>query len=140
MKLFRSQSKAERVGSVDGLSLFFGALLGANLGTIQHIPLAEYLQLIMLLAGAVVTIRLVSHSEHKSSVFWTVMLFAALLLGAAFVPRLQPEGLSPEAFHRILTTVGVWLGAVLLVEYWPAGRREAEAAAPTEPAGEPPQA
>jgi hypothetical protein len=35
--LFRSTSGG-KAGAIDGLNLFFGALLGANLGSIQGIP------------------------------------------------------------------------------------------------------
>lgn len=54
------QRAETRAGAIDGLNLFFGALLGANLGTLDHIRLVEYVQLIVLLAGTVVTVRMVS--------------------------------------------------------------------------------
>lgn len=119
MRILSKQTRAERIGGVDGLTLFFGALLGANLGTIQSLPIEDYIQLIVLLAGAVIAIRLISLSERKANVLWTVAFFAAILAAIAAVPALRPDGLPEEALHRIFATIGIWVAAVLLVEFWP---------------------
>ena len=43
--MFRSTSGG-KAGAIDGLNLFFGALLGANLGSIQGMTLPYYVELI----------------------------------------------------------------------------------------------
>ena len=68
----------EKVGSVDGLNLFFGALLGANLGTMQSLPLLQYGKLVILLAGTVIVLRMISTSERRAK----VLALVAVLRGA----------------------------------------------------------
>jgi len=117
--LLRSTS-GDRAGSIDGLNLFFGALLGANLGTMQALPLPVYVQLVLLLAGTVMIIRMISTSERRWFVL-AVAAFAALAVaGMFFVPMFKPKGLPEDAQHKLLATLAVWLVCVLLVEFLPA--------------------
>ena len=121
-------TRREKAGTIDGIGLFFGALLGANLGTIGALPLYEYVKLILLLAGMVVAIRLVSTSERRWYALLTLAIYVALVAGVLFVPGLQPEGLSQADLNRLMATLAVWLGVTLFVEFYPA--RE-----PIEPSG-----
>ena len=63
--LFRSTSGG-KTGAIDGLNLFFGALLGANLGSIQGMSLPYYVELIFLLAAVVMTVRMLSTSPRRT--------------------------------------------------------------------------
>lgn len=121
------QTKREKIGTIDGINLFFGALLGANLGTLDTLPLAEYVKLIALLVGLVMTIRLVSVSERRWYALATLALYVALLLGVLFVPFLQPKGLPTSDLHRLAATLGIWVVVTMLVEFYPTAEEKDQA-------------
>jgi hypothetical protein len=112
-------TRGEKAGTIDGLSLFFGALLGANLGTIGALPLYDYVTLIMLLAGMVVAIRIVSTSERRWYAFATLTVYVGLVVAILYVPAMRPQGLTEIDLHRLVATLAVWLGATMLVEFYP---------------------
>jgi hypothetical protein len=118
VSIFR-QTHSDRAGGIDGLNLFFGALLGANLGTLEGLGLEDYVKLIVLLAGTVMTLRMVSVSERRRMVLATLAFYAVLLWAVFTVPDLQPEGLALNDLHKLVATIAIWVGAVLLIEYWP---------------------
>src|SRR5688572_12558399 len=109
MREYLRQTHRERMGSIDGVNLFFGALLGANLGTVEQLPLSEYVQLIMILAGTVVTLRVVSTSERRGYALATLALYVFLVTLFLAVPRVRPEGLSADAAARMGATLAVWI-------------------------------
>ncbi len=119
MKHFFRNSAGGKAGAIDGLNLFFGALLGANLGTIQGLELFDYFELILLLAGTVMVIRMVSTSERRKFMFFNVALYVVLLAGFLFLPALQPKGVAAGDLHRLAVTLGIWLGFVVVAELMP---------------------
>lgn len=119
MKLLGRQTESGKVGGLDGLNLFFGALLGANLGTLEKLPLHEYVKLIILLSGTVMVIRMVSTSKDRPRMIRLVGLYALLLGALLLVPKLHPKGMGIDDLHRLLATLAVWLASVLLVEFTP---------------------
>ena len=108
-----------KAGAIDGLNLFFGALLGANLGTIQGMRLANYVQLVVLLAGSVMVVRMLSTSERRVQMLVTLAVYAVLLASIVSVPALQPEGIAESDLHRLVATLGVWVPFVLGAELSP---------------------
>lgn len=114
-----TQTKREKIGTVDGINLFFGALLGANLGTLDTLPLAEYVKLIALLVGLVMTIRLLSVSERRWYALMTLALYLVLVGGVLFVPFLQPVGLPTVDLHRLIATLMIWVTVTIVVEFYP---------------------
>ena len=80
MKSIFTQTRREKAGTIDGINLFFGALLGANLGVADRLPALSYAQLMALLAGLVVTIRVVSVSERRVYAFGTLAAYVALMM------------------------------------------------------------
>lgn len=129
--LFRNRNTpGTRMGSIDGLNLFFGALLGANLGTLDQLRLVDYVKLTVLLAGTVMTLRMISTSERRLYALG-VGAFYALLLGAlVLVPDLKPEGLGDQDLHRLVATMAIWMIFVLAIELTPVA---AEVPAPSAP-------
>lgn len=114
-----AQTKGEKLGTIDGINLFFGALLGANLGTLGTMPIGEYVKLVALLAGLVMTIRLVSVSERRGYAL-AMLAFYLLLVGLIlFVPITRPEGLSSDDLNRLVATLVIWVGATMLTEFYP---------------------
>jgi hypothetical protein len=69
-------TRRDKIGGIDGLNLFFGALLGANLGTLEGLALRDYVNFIVILAGTVMTIRMLSISERR----WMMLGTLALLV------------------------------------------------------------
>jgi hypothetical protein len=114
-----AQTRGEKLGTIDGINLFFGALLGANLGTLGTIPIGEYVKLIALLAGLVMTIRLVSVSERRRYALGMLALYLVLVALILFVPITRPKGLSPDDLHRLAATLLIWVGATMLTEFYP---------------------
>ena len=131
MKSFLTQTAREKVGTIDGLNLFFGALLGANLGTLERLPTKDYANLIFLLAGTVVALRIVSTSERRVYALLTLALYLALLASVLLLPgRLQ--GMAEGDLQRLTVTIAIWVVAVVLMEFWPVRRDPTAAAGPVE--------
>ena len=123
--LFRNTAGG-KAGTIDGLNLFFGALLGANLGTMQGLALYDYIKIIVLLAGTVIVIRLISTSERKLYVAANVLLYIALIGALLFYPPLQPKGVDPADLQRLGATLAIWFALVLLSELLPTDAAAAE--------------
>lgn len=127
MRFLGRQTQSGKVGGLDGLNLFFGALLGANLGTIERVPLFDYVKLIVLLAGTVMTIRMISTSKQRRYMFGLVLFYAALITAMFLVPDLRPQGMVPDDLNRLVATLAIWIGFVLLIELTPAHPDEEDA-------------
>jgi len=115
---FRS-TEGGKAGAIDGLNLFFGALLGANLGTTQGMALADYVKLIFLLAGTVMVIRMLSTSKRRVYMLINVALYVMLIGAFLFIPQLQPKGVAVTDLHRLGATLGIWMGLALISELMP---------------------
>ena len=119
MKSLFVSTPGGKAGAIDGLNLFFGALLGANLGTLGHLPLFEYVKLIFLLAATVMALRMVSTSERRLYMLVVLGAYAVLLAGMATLPALQPKGLALDDLYRLIATLAVWVFFVLGTELSP---------------------
>lgn len=115
---FRSTAGG-KAGAIDGLNLFFGALLGANLGTVQAMSLFDYVKLIFLLAGTVMVIRMLSTSERRVYMLINVALYVTLLAVFLLIPAFQPKGMPVGDLHRLAATLGIWIAFVLASEMMP---------------------
>jgi predicted membrane channel-forming protein YqfA (hemolysin III family) len=119
MKSLFVSTPGGKAGAIDGLNLFFGALLGANLGTLEHLSLFEYVKLILLLAATVMTLRMVSTSERRVYMLVVLGAYALLLAGMATLPALHPKGLALDDLYRLIATLAVWVFFVLGTELSP---------------------
>jgi hypothetical protein len=135
MKRFLLLTDRERIGTTDGLNLFFGALLGANLGTLSSISLMEYSQFILLLAGTVMALRMISSTERRVYALGMLAVFAGFIALFWTVPDLKPEGLAEGDMKRILLTIAIWIGAVSMQELMPVLAPEEAINAKPEDAG-----
>lgn len=114
-----TQTSREKLGYLDGINLFFGALLGANLGTLGTMPLGDYIMLIAVLAGLVMAIRAVSLSDRRLYSIGMLAFCLAIMALFLFVPALQPEGLSGSDLDRLTATLLIWVATAVLVEFYP---------------------
>ena len=118
MAKFWQQTTGEKHSTIASLGLFFGALLGANLGTLSDLPLRDYILIIVLLAGAVSMIQITVASERRAYVAATSVLYVAVLGAIYFVPDLRPA-MSESDLLKLLATLGVWLAATVAIEITP---------------------
>lgn len=119
MQGFFRNSAGGKAGAIDGLNLFFGALLGANLGTVQGMGLYYYVELITLLAGSVMVVRMLSTSTRRKYVMMNLVLYVFIVGGFLFWPPLQPKGVAADDLHRLAATLGIWVVFVLMAELTP---------------------
>ena len=119
MKNVLRNTPGEKAGSVDGLNLFFGALLGANLGPMQSLPLAQYGKLVILLAGTVIVLRMISTSERRAKVFTLVAVYVALVGANFFVPAFKPNVMPDRDLYKLVATLAIWLIFIIVAELTP---------------------
>jgi uncharacterized membrane protein YqjE len=119
MKSLFVNTEGGKTGAIDGLNLFFGALLGANLGTLGKMPLPEYVKLVVLLAGTVMALRMISTSERRLYMLLVIGVYALLMVGLVTVPALRPKGVAIDDLYRLVATLAVWVVFVLASELSP---------------------
>ena len=113
------QTRREKRAHISGLGLFFGALLGANLGTLSGLPLGDYIFLVVLLVGAVTTIHISMTSERRGYVAALILMYVALLGAVYLIPSLRPA-MTEQDLLKLLATLAIWFAAIVLVELVPA--------------------
>lgn len=119
MKQLFKQTQAEKQSYVNGLALFFGALLGANMGVLTDLPPSEYLKVILLLVGVVLWLQMLSAARSRRS---SLRMLAALALPVGLLvlfPELRPQGLSARQSTNMVATLVVWLVCIGLIELTP---------------------
>ena len=107
-------SSGEYQANLNGLNMFFGAVLGFVLTGTETLDSWQFGQILMLLAGAVVSILYISSSKNRM-----VYSILALVISLAFPElvefALQSEGLVP---NKIRPTLLVWTVMTIVVEFW----------------------
>jgi hypothetical protein len=108
-----------KIGAIDGINLFFGALLDASLGVLDRLRLVDYVQFVVLLAGTVMALRMVSTTGRRRSMVVLLLVYGVLLTALVMVPALKPVGLSDDALHRIVATLAIWVALAIGIELSP---------------------
>jgi hypothetical protein len=114
-----AKTHRHKTGAIDGLNLFFGALLGANLGMLQGLKLVHYLMMIGVLAGMVMGLRLVSTSEDRRRPIVVLLVYALLLATIVTLPGFRPAGLAIADLHKLVGTMGIWILLAFAIELSP---------------------
>jgi hypothetical protein len=122
-----TQTPREKAATVDGINLFFGALLGANLGTLDGLGLYDYAKIIFILAGTVMTLRIFSTSERRGYAFGLLATYVVAIALFLFLLKRDPAGMAAADVDRLAVTLALWLGSVLLVEFYPTSAGEDQA-------------
>ena len=117
-RLVFTQTHAERRASRQGLDIFFGALIGANLGTIDDMPLEDYASLVAMLAGAGMVLRNVG-AARRGMTLVMVVAYVGLLALLVLRPDIRPAGVGERDLLRVYVTLGAWLVGALVVELTP---------------------
>lgn len=117
-----SYSDEERRATMVGVNLFFGALLGANLGVTEKLTLEQYVALVIALAGMVTAMFTITVSR-RPIVIWstaaTIGVILALILSR--VDDYWPAVVVPDVY-RILATLLIWLAFIVSVKVAPSAK------------------
>ena len=120
-----AQTRAEKRAAANGLNLFFGALIGANLGTLEHLTLSDYTLVVSMVGVVVLYIQLAPVARHR----WLyvgilgsyVVLLYFLLLGPAGFHPFQDR---PRPQPHLFVTICLWLVCVAYIELRPLAKTE----------------
>jgi hypothetical protein len=123
------QTRTEKRASVNGLNLFFGALIGANLGSLEHLALRDYTLLISMICVIVLYIQLAPVARQR----WLYIGFLLMTVAWLYVLLLTPYGLQffkdrPRPAPHLFVTICVWLFSVAYVELRPLAKSDAQPA------------
>lgn len=116
--------------NIEGLNLFFGAVLGVVLARTDTLGAVDFAITLAMTAGLVITLLYVSSSPYRRT--YAVLGLAMVLV----VPEILMTLLSdPTGVPRHLQpTLLVWLGFIILVEFAPRKAEDAPADTAQSPA------
>jgi hypothetical protein len=119
------QTRAEKRASVNGLSLFFGALIGANLGSLENLALRDYTLIASMVCVTVLYIQLAPIARQR----WLYLSILLINVGVLYLLLIAPAGL--HVFHdrvrpqpHLFVTICLWLFSVAYVELRPMAKTE----------------
>ena len=113
------QTQAEKHSYVNGLGLFFGALLGANMGVLTDLAPSEYLKIIMMLAAVVLWIQMLGASRSRAHTLRMLAAVAIPVVVLVVFPGARPQGLTEQQGTNMVATLLVWLLCIALIELTP---------------------
>ena len=121
-------TRAEKRASINGINLFFGALIGANLGSLEHLAIGDYTLLISIVALIVLYIQLAPVARNR----WLHIALLMITVAALYAVLLTPVGLAifkdrPRPAPHLFVTIALWLGSAALIELRPLLPNEAPA-------------
>jgi hypothetical protein len=120
------QTRAEKRASVNGINLFFGALIGANLGSLENLALRDY----TLIAGMVCVIVLYIQLAPVARQRWLYMGILAVTVAVLYIILLAPAGPlhpfkdRPRPAPHLFVTICLWLLSVAYIELRPLANTE----------------
>lgn len=119
------QTRAEKRAATNGLNLFFGALIGANLGSLEHLALRDYTLVISMVCVVVLYIQLAPVARYR--LLYTA--FLASYVAVLYVLLLAPAGLHPfqdrpRPQPHLFVTICMWLLSVAYIEFRPLAKDE----------------
>jgi uncharacterized membrane protein YccC len=118
MRHIFTQTPEERRATLTALNIFFGALLGALLGSLSTVPIGKFILLVFLLMGAVTALFTIAFVKERRSVALSAVSFLAMIGILWFSPNAVPASIRGEA-ERIVATLLVWLLALVVMRLAP---------------------
>lgn len=117
---FEAQTAEEKRAALNGISLFFGALIGANLGATADMILSDYVLVIAVICLIVLYLHLASVAQRR----WRSIAHLAALLSGLYVLLIHPLGMLVFVGERppphMFATICLWLSSVAMIELRPA--------------------
>jgi uncharacterized membrane protein YccC len=117
LKAIFTANEQEYQAALNGLSIFFGAILGVALGGVEDLEPLPYITLLLMVSGVVLAILYIPASRHR--VAYAVGLI--VLLTTLLVTH-DPGDMILGSFPlpgKLLPTLIVWTAATILVEFGP---------------------
>ncbi|MDM4766170.1 hypothetical protein [Pelomonas sp. SE-A7] len=115
-------STGEYQANLNGLNMFFGAVLGFVLAGTEKLNAWQFGVLLMTLASIVITVLYISSSRQKLVYSLMAVVYAATLPEMMDF-MLRGQGMVPD---KVRPTLLVWIAMTVMVEFW---ARDKEAAA-----------
>ena len=117
------QTRAEKRSAASAINLFFGALIGANLGALERLALRDYVLLICIIALIVMYIQMAPVARKRGS----LILHLTIMVGALYVLLMTPYGEivfadRPRPPPHLFVTIALWLASVAAVELKPVSK------------------
>ena len=121
----KPQTLAEKRAAENAVNLFFGALIGANLGSSGDLPVQDYTLLIATLCLFVLYLKTPAVSGQRLRYLARLGAHTALLAVVLFDPLdlIRPERTFPGAAHLFIT-VCLWLASAAAVALRPLDNAE----------------
>jgi hypothetical protein len=128
------QTLAEKRAAVNGTNLFFGALIGANLGSLERLVLEDYLLLVTMVALVVLYIQLAPVARKR----WRRLAELLVVVGTLYLLLMTPFGermfrSDPPPGPHLFYTVALWMLSIFSLEIRPIAKKSAPAL-PDKPA------
>ena len=125
------QTRAEKRASINGLNLFFGALIGANLGSLENLALRDYTLIVTMVCVTVLYIQLAPVARQR----WLYVAILVVYVGVLYLLLLAPAGLQvfkdrARPQPHLFVTICLWLLSVAYVELRPMAKTEPPVALP----------
>lgn len=117
-------STGEYQANLNGLNMFFGAVLGFVLAGTERLNAWQFGVLLLSLASIVVTVLYISSSKNKL-MYAGLAFFYAATLPEMMNFMLRSQDIVPD---KVRPTLLVWIAMTVLVEFW--GRDKEETANP----------
>lgn len=119
---FGKMTVGEYQANLNGLNMFFGAVLGFVLTGTEALNSFQFGVILMLLAGAVISILYISSSKNRVA-YAIYALVVALVFPEMVDLAFRTDGLAPD---KIRPTLLVWTVMAIFVEFW--GRERSQPA------------
>jgi hypothetical protein len=107
-------SVGEYQATLNGLNMFFGAVMGFVLTGTEALSSFQFGVILMMLAGVVISIPYIASSRHRVA-YSIYALVAALAFPELVEVTLRTEARVP---HKIRPTLLVWTVMTIFVEFW----------------------
>lgn len=117
------QTRAEKRAAINGVNIFFGALIGANLGALEHLVLEDYLLLVMIVCLIVLYIQLAPVARKRWSTVFTLLAAVGGLYAILMTPlSLEVFESRPLPRPHLFYTICIWLASVASFELRPVAK------------------
>jgi drug/metabolite transporter (DMT)-like permease len=107
-------SSGEYQANLNGMNMFFGAVLGFVLSGTEKLSAWQFGVLLTGLAGVVITVLYISSSKHRLA-YSLLALFYAATFPEMMDLMLRSHDLVPD---KVRPTLLVWISMTIAVEFW----------------------
>ncbi|HEY1397936.1 hypothetical protein [Roseateles sp.] len=125
-------SSGEYQANLNGMNMFFGAVLGFVLSGTEKLSAWQFGVLLTALASVVITVLYISSSKHRL-MYSLLALFYAATFPEVMSMLLRGPDLVPD---KVRPTLLVWIGMTVMVEFWAREKSQEKSQEKSEDEGE----